>query len=586
MVDKVLCIYVPGDDPDAQLSGQIITAEGTDYLEVDPAFVFSGSFSYVIIQPWWDKTVSIDVGYRYVSKEQFVPITSTIHKTPPIDAPAGTYYLTRASMNQYGLGTLLTVGPFTIVAAGGGAGDSAIPGQAGSLVGTGAGGIFRIDWTLPNTGGLLTLDQFALQYSTNSDHSSPAATIILGKDQHYEFIDPDKTYYFQVAAHNMSGVASDSGTVSLGATGWGPWKTYPVAAASGLFTGAPPPASLPGSVSNFVVNVQNGGAAVGPIFLGSWDVDPDCDDYLLEYCPRSDFSDDHPTNWSISSLISVPIGTSVHSVSGAASTLPASWGASCYFRISGHYPNHITSGGGSGDARQQYWHSDGGWGPWTDFGSLVSADNLPDGILSSTAQSGISRANTGLDSGGVVTQDVPDIKLSSTIRDGAIDAAASAGDAAGSAGDAYGSAVDSADSADFSDTRANNSDGSATASSEHAVDSAGSAVDSSGFADDSSGSAVDSAGSAIDSSGFADDSSGSAANSAGSAVTSGGYASDSNYHAVDSLGYANDSSDSADAAAGYASDAANSASSFSSDISSIDDELSNHLGRIEALEAS
>jgi hypothetical protein len=570
MVDKVLCVYVPGGDPDAQLSGQIISAQGTDYLEVDPAFVFSGNFSYVIIEPWWDKTVSVDVGYRYVSKEQFIPVTSALHKTPPIDAPAGTYYLNRASMNQYGLGTLLTAGPFTIVVPGGGASDSAIPGEAGSLVGTGAGGIFVVDWHLPNTGGLLTLDQFALQYSTNSDHSDPVATIILGKDQHYEFIDPDKTYYFQIAAHNMSGAASDAGTVSLGATGWGPWKTYPVAAYSGDFTGAPPPVALPGEVNSFAVSVQNGND-----FVATWEppsTGGPFDDYLLEYSPVSSFTND-------STLISVPLGT-VLSVDGR------EWGRTYYFRISAHNLSGITSGGGGGDARQDYWHT-GGWGPWTNYGSptAVTSDAQPTTTLTSTAQAGISRANTGLDSGGVVTQDVPDIKLSSAIRDGAINAAASAGYASGYADDAWASAGDSADSADFSDTRANNSDGSATASSEHAVDSAGSAVDSSGFADDSSGSAVDSAGSASDSSGSAGDSAGHAADSAGSAITSGGYADDSNYHAIDSAGFADDSSGFADDASGYADDAAASASSFSSDISAIDSELSDHEDRIILLEA-
>jgi hypothetical protein len=119
MVDKVLCVYVPGADPDAQLSGQIITAEGTNYLEVDPAFQFSGNFSYAIIQPWWDTSVSVDVGYKWVPVAQFIPINSTTHKTPPLDAAAGTYYVTRASVNQYGLGTLLTCGPITILAAGG-----------------------------------------------------------------------------------------------------------------------------------------------------------------------------------------------------------------------------------------------------------------------------------------------------------------------------------------------------------------------------------------------------------------------------------------------------------------------------------
>ena len=121
MVDKVLCVYAPGADPDAQLAGQIITGEGVDYLEVDPAFQFSGNFSYAIIQPFWDKSVSIDVAYKWIPVEQFIPITSTLHKTPPMDAPAGTYYVNRASVNQYGLGTLLTCGPITIAAAAGGA---------------------------------------------------------------------------------------------------------------------------------------------------------------------------------------------------------------------------------------------------------------------------------------------------------------------------------------------------------------------------------------------------------------------------------------------------------------------------------
>jgi hypothetical protein len=562
MVDKVLCIYVPGDDPDAQLSGQIITAEGTDYLEVDPAFVFSGSFSYVIIQPWWDKTVSIDVGYKWVPKEQFIPITSTLHKTPPLDAPAGTYYLTRASMNQYGLGTLLTVGPFTIVAAGGGVGDSAIPGEAGSLVGTGAGGIFHVDWTLPTTGGLQTLDQFALQYSVNSDHSSPVATIILGKDQHYEFIGPNKTYYFQVAAHNMSGIASDAGSVSLGATGWGPWKTYPVAASSGDFTGAPPPAALPGSVNSFAVWVQNGND-----FVATWEppsTGGPFDDYLLEYSPVAAFTND-------GTLISVPLGT-VLSIDGK------EWGRTYYFRISAHNLSGITSGGGSGDARQSYWHSSG-WGPWTNYGSptAVTSDPMPTGKLDSTGQSGISRANTGLTSLGDVARTLPDNKVPSSVTTGISDAHAAGDTAYDYADTAYSRAGTALTNAATADGKAVTADGKAVTADGKAVTADGKAVTAQGTANTATDLANTAQGSA--------DTAQTAADTAWDHAEDGiAYTGIVEGETATAQGRADDAYDYADSAYSRASTALDTANNVDSSIGSIDSELSNHESRIQYLE--
>jgi hypothetical protein len=463
-----------------------------------------------------------------------------------------------------------------VVGTGGTYGDTAIPGQAASLVGTGAGGIFVVDWTLPSTGGLLTLDQFALQYSPNSDHSSPVATIILGKQQHYEFIDPNKTYYFQVAAHNMSGTASDAGTVSLGATGWGPWKTYVVAASSGDFTGAPPPAALPGSVNSFDVSIQNGND-----FVGAWappSTGGPFDDYLLEYSPSPGFTNDD-------TLISVPLGT-VLCVDGR------EWGRTYYFRISAHNLSGITGGGGSGDARQNYWHTSG-WGPWTNFGSptAVTSDPQPVSTMDSTFQTDVTNTanNASAASGSASSASSAKVDALAAKADAllaaadALDSATGAGFSENDAWDYRNTALDAkiaAEAAQVSCEAAIISCDAAKDSAESARDAAASAESGAASAQSAAGSYADAASSAKDSAVSAKDSAESAAESADSAKS----AAESAQSAAESAQSAAESA--ASAAAGSASDAQTTANNFSSDIGSIDSELSDHEGRIEYLEAN
>jgi hypothetical protein len=107
-------------------------------------------------------------------------------------------------------------------------GDGSAPGAVQNFVVTGSNGSFKATWAAPLTN-ILTLDDFAIQYDNNSDFSSPVATVRLGLVYATEGVDPAKTYYWRIAAHNQTHDTTTNPDANLTAIlpyGWGPWTVY------------------------------------------------------------------------------------------------------------------------------------------------------------------------------------------------------------------------------------------------------------------------------------------------------------------------------------------------------------------------
>lgn len=120
----------------------------------------------------------------------------------------------------------------------GGATDTVLPGSLQMLSVVGKNGEFIADWKLPATG-YNTIDDHAIQYALDAAFTQIVNTSQgWGPGTHQQGTDPNKTYYFRIAAHNQSGLMSDSSTYDavLRPTGWGPWTAYgaPTAVSSGL----------------------------------------------------------------------------------------------------------------------------------------------------------------------------------------------------------------------------------------------------------------------------------------------------------------------------------------------------------------
>jgi hypothetical protein len=92
---------------------------------------------------------------------------------------------------------------------------------------------FIVIWDDPATGGN-TLDDVCIQYASDTGFSTDVTTRIgWGKINTKRFSEPNKNYYFRLAWHNQSGIASNAATKAIiegaGMTatyGWGPFCTY------------------------------------------------------------------------------------------------------------------------------------------------------------------------------------------------------------------------------------------------------------------------------------------------------------------------------------------------------------------------
>jgi hypothetical protein len=137
---------------------------------------------------------------------------------------------TAAQLGAKGWGPWTAFGAPTVVNSGGDSAvptDTVLPGSLNALGMSGGNGVFKAWWQPPTTGNL-TIDTYGEQYALDAAFAQPVETIQLGDVLYAQGTAPDKTYYFRFAAHNQSGLQSDSSTYnSLGPTGWGPWTLVP-----------------------------------------------------------------------------------------------------------------------------------------------------------------------------------------------------------------------------------------------------------------------------------------------------------------------------------------------------------------------
>ncbi len=116
----VLLIYTS----DADLDGNVVSAQAINSLTVDTPFHKSGTFTYTIVLPWWvlsnpvitknKQVIPIPVSaVEGATKEFGLDPLSTKWRTPPLQIPKGTFYATLYSRNLCGVGTRLTSSQFT-----------------------------------------------------------------------------------------------------------------------------------------------------------------------------------------------------------------------------------------------------------------------------------------------------------------------------------------------------------------------------------------------------------------------------------------------------------------------------------------
>ncbi len=117
--------------------------------------------------------------------------------------------------------------------------DVAAPGAVQNFAVAGVDGVFKATWDRPLTN-FATLDDFGLQWATDAGFTAIVDTISLGVRFYAEGLDPEKTYWFRIAAHNTSGDTtqnSEAALLAIHPDGWGPWVSVgPVV--SGTIVGA------------------------------------------------------------------------------------------------------------------------------------------------------------------------------------------------------------------------------------------------------------------------------------------------------------------------------------------------------------
>ncbi len=129
VVGKVFLIYSDDVSPDSDLDGNIVESEGVNRICLTRPFAKSGTFRYVIIEPWWPPNDTPNILFQYFPIEDIVALAKNGTKlavngwadaggrwrTPTILAPAGRYYATVISRNRYGLGTrIVSSDPITV----------------------------------------------------------------------------------------------------------------------------------------------------------------------------------------------------------------------------------------------------------------------------------------------------------------------------------------------------------------------------------------------------------------------------------------------------------------------------------------
>lgn len=119
LTGKVICIFTDDSTPDSDLCGEVIRSCAAGSFTVGTPFNKTGSYSYAVIEPWWDTTVSTNLAYYSFS----IPAelkdgkrSSVQWQTDYVPLPTATsFYVTGCSRNPYGVGTRLTADSTTEV---------------------------------------------------------------------------------------------------------------------------------------------------------------------------------------------------------------------------------------------------------------------------------------------------------------------------------------------------------------------------------------------------------------------------------------------------------------------------------------
>jgi len=203
-----------------------------------------GTYQYAIVTPAWVQCIRPLVispkslgGPINMQESSFREIVSGLGP--------GTYYVKVRGVNAHGFGDYATAGPATIagisaddldedvadaIDAAGGLIDTALPSVLQNVAVTGADGRFRATWEAPATGSNRLIDVVEQYDTVPTFNSGNLVTFTFGQwIADVKGTDPNKSYYFRMAARNNSGLESNATTKAIvngigrdGDTGWGP----------------------------------------------------------------------------------------------------------------------------------------------------------------------------------------------------------------------------------------------------------------------------------------------------------------------------------------------------------------------------
>jgi len=120
VLNKIIMIFTDDSDPDSDLDGEIITAEDVNSLSISSPFHKSGTFSYAVIEPWWDTLLTDNLAYYQfaVPSEIGGDVEVEQWETPLMPLPTVGFCVTGCSRNPFGLGTRMIADSSTIVTSG------------------------------------------------------------------------------------------------------------------------------------------------------------------------------------------------------------------------------------------------------------------------------------------------------------------------------------------------------------------------------------------------------------------------------------------------------------------------------------
>jgi hypothetical protein len=149
VLGKAYLIYSNDISPDSDLDCSFVETEGSNQIRLTTPFNRTGTFTYVIIEPWWPPNDTTNILMKWFPIEEMcaigvkgkkLPINAwgeqgAEWRTPTINAPSGRSLLTLYSRNDYGLGTRLTYAtPITVTYDGIVTTDTDVPSGCSGLV--------------------------------------------------------------------------------------------------------------------------------------------------------------------------------------------------------------------------------------------------------------------------------------------------------------------------------------------------------------------------------------------------------------------------------------------------------------------